>query len=98
MRETPHLIKDDYSKAYVPRPLFNSKVTELDISEIKFYEYEVGINCLKMFVSSNHDLRSLNISWKSLDDGILGLIAENEPELTCIGLVSFVIFITLLRG
>ncbi len=80
--------ESERSAIYVPRQLFNSQITELDISEIKFCDYEVGADCLKMFVSSNRCLRVFKISWKLLDDNLYGFIAQNEPELTNIGLVS----------
>eukprot|EP00794_Sanderia_malayensis_P005243 gene5243-5907_t len=71
---------------FVPRQMFQCQITELDISEISFIDYEVGSDCLKKFVTTNHHLRVLKISWKLFDDNLLGFIAKNEPELVDIGL------------
>ena len=73
---------------YKPRQMFASQITDLDISQIKFYDFSVGVQCIKMFVTSNHQLQSLSISWQSLTDSILEIIVTNEPNLMKISLVS----------
>lgn len=75
------------SHLYKPQQIFVSHISALDISEIAFFDFEVGIVCLEMFVKANHCLKTLNISWRDLPDSALEMIAKNEPELTKIGLV-----------
>eukprot|EP00112_Aurelia_sp_Birch-Aquarium-sp1_P022087 Seg611.7 transcript_id=Seg611.7/GoldUCD/mRNA.D3Y31 product="SCF E3 ubiquitin ligase complex F-box protein grrA" protein_id=Seg611.7/GoldUCD/D3Y31 len=76
------------SHLYKPQQIFVSHISALDISEIAFFDFEVGIVCLEMFVKANHCLKTLNISWRDLPDSALEMIAKNEPELTKIGLVD----------
>ncbi|XP_065071249.1 uncharacterized protein LOC135695947, partial [Rhopilema esculentum] len=71
---------------YKPRQMLVSHITELDISQISFYDSDVGKDCIKMFVHSNHSLTSLCISWTGLTDAILEEIARNEPRLIKLGL------------
>ena len=73
---------------YKPRQMLASHITELDISQISFYDSDVGKDCIKMFVHSNHLLTSLCISWTELTDTILEEIARNEPRLIKLGLVG----------
>ena len=73
---------------FKPRRMFASQITDLDISQIKFYDVDVGVKCIKMFVTSNHLLQSLSISWKGLTDSVLEIIVTNEPNLMKISLVS----------
>lgn len=76
---------------YQPRRMYLSQITELDISQIRFYDADVGSKCLKMFVSANNQLKSLSISWHGLTDNLLEIIAQNEPNLVKISLVSVLI-------
>ena len=85
---TPTTTNASMSHLYKPQKIFVSQISELDISEIAFFDFEVGIVCLEMFVKANHCLKTLNISWRNLPDNALEMIAKNEPELTKIGLVS----------
>ena len=76
------------AELYKPRQMFISHITELDISQIRFYDVDVGIKCLTMFVNSNHHLEALSISWQGLTDSMLEIIVKNEPNLVRISLVS----------
>ena len=73
---------------YKPRQMFVSQITDLDISQIQFYDADVGMKCLKLFVTKNHQLQSLSISWQGLTDNLLDIIAQNEPNLVKLSLVS----------
>ena len=78
--------------AYKPLQLFTASIIELDVSEIDFYDKDMGIGCLKMFVDVNRTLKVLSISWKSLDDSLLEYIAKHEPDLQRISLVDMSVY------
>ena len=71
------------------KQLFQPNITSLDITQIDFYDFEVGKRCIELFTQSNSCLLHLHMSWSRLDNGILGCIANNEINLRSLSLVGF---------
>lgn len=97
MKEISSMLSSSSAEFYRPRKMFLSQISELDISQIRFYDADIGMKCLKLFVTANHQLKSLNISWHGLTDSLLDIIAKNEPNLVKISLVGFSLSSTILH-
>ena len=79
------------SSADAPNLLYTPCLTSLDINNINFPGgEELGKMCLKALMENNPGLSRLSLSWKGVDDEVLGYIKEYVPSLTHLSLVSSV--------
>ena len=71
------------------KQIYKSNIVSLDITDMNFHNYEMGLACLRAFFAANRDIQSFAITWEDLKDEALHFIAELATELKSLSLVSW---------
>lgn len=74
--------EDDYRQLFIPN------ITSVDITQIDFYDFEIGKKCLELFAKSNPKLNEFHTSWEEVYDYVLSSVVSNCCDIQNLSLVD----------